>query len=77
MRGTLGTQDIHFHEVTHSRPVWKNAFIFWDGRRGETVPARRFKDQVFEVDGEVGKVIPRSGECGADQINFYTSVCAA
>lgn len=25
-------QDIHFHEVTHSRPVWKNAFISCKGR---------------------------------------------
>ena len=41
------------------------------------VPARRFKDQVFEVEGKVGKVISRSGECGAGQINFYTSACAA
>lgn len=38
------------------------------GGVGGTVPARRFKDQVFEVEVEVGKVIPRSGECGADQI---------
>lgn len=41
------------------------------------VPARRFKDQDFEVEGEVGKVIFQSGECGPNQINFYTSTCAA
>lgn len=40
---------------------------------GENVPARRFKDQDFEVEAEVGKVILQSGEFGPNQINFYSS----
>lgn len=42
------------------------------GKRGETVPARRFKDQDFKVEGEVGKVILQSGEFGPNQMNVYT-----
>lgn len=41
---------------------------------GGIVPARRFKDQNFEVEGEMGKVILRSGEFGPNQINFYISI---
>lgn len=40
---------------------------------GENVPARRFQDQDFEVEGEVGKVIFQSGEFGPNQINFYST----
>lgn len=40
---------------------------------GENVPARGLKDQDFEVEGEVGKLILQSGEFGPNQINFYST----
>lgn len=39
-------------------------------RGRENAPARRFIDQDFEVEGEVGKVILQSGEFGSNQTNF-------